>query len=351
MCFLQANNIEWAISFSAEKFSTTFSSIRKNTISSANVLVFYYTDTPEFDLSSGILAKKDFCGVPLTLRHPHDTTQNDHEVFTDTANTSCAADARRRGEFPGFAVIALSLPPSLLTPLHGYEDDGQLCVLLVDSMDAMRPCSFQSIVNFKPWLAGYSLLSPACFVRCFRLVEKEAKEVSLDPSIHITDSLLSSSDSKQSLDSETPQDQPTRVSGVRTSNPLSSLSKSFRTMLSTSESQRSERAHSDLAVHIVPVHEISTYLSRMAEIRLKAKSLSVAPLYHYTSMAVAPMIMKGGLRMSTQGQGDGGVYFSTKGPCKTVFTLLLVLLCFLTLLSIHTHFYLKHPSFPPTPTP
>ena len=31
-------------------------------------------------------------------------------------------------------------------------------------------------------------------------------------------------------------------------------------------------------------------------------------------MGIAPFIIKGGLRMSTQGQGDGGVYFSTLGP-------------------------------------
>ena len=29
------------------------------------------------------------------------------------------------------------------------------------------------------------------------------------------------------------------------------------------------------------------------------------PLYHYTMPAAAPFILKGGFRMSTQGQGDG----------------------------------------------
>jgi hypothetical protein len=40
----------------------------------------------------------------------------------------------------------------------------------------------------------------------------------------------------------------------------------------------------------------------------------VLPLYHYTSLEVAQLIINGGLRMSTQGQGDGGVYVSTQGP-------------------------------------
>ena len=34
----------------------------------------------------------------------------------------------------------------------------------------------------------------------------------------------------------------------------------------------------------------------------------------YTSLSLAPLILSGGLRMSTQGQGDGGVYFSTLSP-------------------------------------
>ena len=35
-----------------------------------------------------------------------------------------------------------------------------------------------------------------------------------------------------------------------------------------------------------------------------------------TTPHVAPYLFTGGLRMSTQGQGDGGVYFSTMGPCS-----------------------------------
>ena len=33
--------------------------------------------------------------------------------------------------------------------------------------------------------------------------------------------------------------------------------------------------------------------------------------YHYTMNAIAPLIFQRGLRMSTQGQADGGVYFSS----------------------------------------
>ena len=49
----------------------------------------------------------------------------------------------------------------------------------------------------------------------------------------------------------------------------------------------------------------------MEKIRSKCDEMGWVPLYHYTVPAVAPFILSGGFRMSTQGQGDGGVYFST----------------------------------------
>ena len=52
----------------------------------------------------------------------------------------------------------------------------------------------------------------------------------------------------------------------------------------------------------------------MAKVRAECSMEGTVPLYHYTMPAIAPMIISGGFRMSTQGQGDGGVYFSTLGP-------------------------------------
>ena len=40
-------------------------------------------------------------------------------------------------------------------------------------------------------------------------------------------------------------------------------------------------------------------------------------LYHYTQPSAVPLIAHGGLRMSSTGPGgEGGVYFSTLGPCS-----------------------------------
>ena len=65
---------------------------------------------------------------------------------------------------------------------------------------------------------------------------------------------------------------------------------------------------------------VSEYLVEMRKARARAKgcrgcqSGPLLPLYHYTSESVLPLIAQGGLLMSTQGQGDGGVYFSTLSP-------------------------------------
>jgi hypothetical protein len=66
-----------------------------------------------------------------------------------------------------------------------------------------------------------------------------------------------------------------------------------------------------------PVYQPKTcreYTDIMECVRQECESEGTVPLYHYTIMAVADLIMHGGFRMSTQGQGDGGMYFSTLGP-------------------------------------
>lgn len=51
-----------------------------------------------------------------------------------------------------------------------------------------------------------------------------------------------------------------------------------------------------------------------SDIRRLCESNDLIPLYHYTASYLAPLIAQSGFRMSTQGQGDGGVYLSTIGP-------------------------------------
>jgi hypothetical protein len=64
----------------------------------------------------------------------------------------------------------------------------------------------------------------------------------------------------------------------------------------------------------VAIKTFAEYVSRMAEIRDVCDKKGLVPLYHYTTEYVAPFIDKGGVLMAAMGPGDGGVYFSTKGP-------------------------------------
>jgi len=68
------------------------------------------------------------------------------------------------------------------------------------------------------------------------------------------------------------------------------------------------------SLQIVSLTSVDTFSRAMDNIRATAAKHNVIPLYHYTAPFVGSLILKGGLRMSSQGQGDGGVYFSLKGP-------------------------------------
>ena len=52
----------------------------------------------------------------------------------------------------------------------------------------------------------------------------------------------------------------------------------------------------------------------MDAIRREAEKKGEVVIFHFTNRVSAGFIVKTGLRMSTQGQGDGGVYFITMGP-------------------------------------
>jgi len=62
------------------------------------------------------------------------------------------------------------------------------------------------------------------------------------------------------------------------------------------------------------LEDCDEYVEKLGEIRRECQRRGLVPLYHYTAPFVGPLVLEGGFRMSTQGQGDGGVYFSTVGP-------------------------------------
>ena len=74
-----------------------------------------------------------------------------------------------------------------------------------------------------------------------------------------------------------------------------------------------------LHLYSISVPQTATdYLKQMETIRSRCEELGqgCVPLFHYTSVGVSDYILGWGFRMSTQGQGDGGVYFSALSPAS-----------------------------------
>ena len=238
---------------------------------------------------SGLPALERWDGVPLTLRQPQDTTADDFQVFT--ASPSIRGTKNRKSIFGGGrdtrggsvqshsvcaeAVVVLSLPRHLLEPLPGYDGDPSLCRLQSKVLRAMRPISFVAVIDSAPWLDGVLLLPPSTITRSFFL--QPMKELA----------------TKSTSGSEV-EDQ----GWVRETDELGS---------GTDIGGGGE-------VSVVRVENVANYILGMKEVRRRCEAAGKQPLFHYTHPSVVPLILRGGLRMSTQGQGDGGVYFSTKSP-------------------------------------
>jgi hypothetical protein len=367
--FTQATAYEDARGFSKEKFGTTFEAIWRHSIPASHTLVFHYTSysLALIGRKSGILAQARFGGVPLSLRQPHATMENDFDVFdmdldmvsdtrTSASKKESASTNRKNSistpplvkKFPHEEVLVLSLPRHLLDPLPGYEEDDGLCMISADVLNALRPTSFTAVVDSQPWLDGLVMLPPQCILRSFLIMELPARaSQSVDvllSSIRKESRAHSSSSSSRSYssDSTSSMSEPTYGhlllhdsmmdsgsaiigggGGRSTSgdgvhhevlNSLHALELGRESSASTSSTSIAN--NKNRVQHPTELVSIEEYIQVMTRIRQSAKEKRLVPLYHYTSPNVASLILKGGLRMSTQGQGDGGVYVSTLGPAS-----------------------------------
>jgi hypothetical protein len=302
------------------------------------VLVYHFTSFEQGKLGrkSGIPAQVQFGGVPFTLRAPHDCTPNDFEVFDEdvvvvapssssgkrssgggggkthskkdikltsdvesppnsdnTSNKQKEEEEEKRfkikknvnqsaqkKKFPNELFFAVSVPVRLLEPLRGFEHDEGLCMISTPVINALRPSEFVRVVDGKPWIDNMILLQPGNILRSFLIMEADTK-----PIIHFDN---------------------------HNNNHNNNLSSSY----SRDVFEFDDTFYSDHHSNITLISDVDVYTDRMTYIRKEATKKGLVPLYHYTSPVVAPMIMSGGLRMSTQGQGDGGVYVSTQGPAS-----------------------------------
>jgi hypothetical protein len=246
---------------------------------------------------SGLPALARFGGVPLTMRQPHACTEADKAVFGERKLSTKAQGmlkrpglassgfdhANARHNFPGEVVVALVLPMSLLEPLPGFEDDPCLSVISERALRAMRPLSFTAVTDERPWLRDALLLPPSSIARSYALTA--AKDA---PGGGGRSALRFGGGGKRSQ-------------------------------------QAWDEKYNHLWLHkfpdrpaVEPVkpRTVEEYLVTMKQLRDDARSRGLTPLFHYTAPHVAGLVLTGGLRMSTQGQGDGGVYFSTLSPAS-----------------------------------
>jgi hypothetical protein len=252
--------------------------------------VFYYTSSESAKVGrySGIAARSDVNGVPVTLRCPHMTTANDFKVFNPQSSEPSSPSPRLGDElnknslYPCEEVLVLSLPRKFLQPLPGYDTDDGLFMVSVSVLNALRATVYTDVQDSGPWINGECLLPPQCILRSFKISKAAGSGKG------------------------------------RSSFGFIIKSRSSRS-LSISGRESSERVQDEMmpgTQEVTKVTSIKMLTKSMRQIRFDAKEAGLIPLYHYTSPSVAPLILKSGLRMSTQGQGDGGVYVSTQGPAS-----------------------------------
>jgi len=292
---------------------------------------------------SGIPALVKYDGVAFTLRQPHLTTNNDRLVFGGTnagggGDVGEGSDVLLDSGFPNDAVVVMALPKHVLAKLPNYEDDECLFRISSEILRFMKPSSYTAVVDVQPWLDGVVLLAPTSIIRCYSLTGEESitgglgigailesKPPSSSPQISSRDPkqnfLKKPSMNMSNFSLQPPSAMSTKEVQFLSTQWVNEYSRqslgfnnggSFSSMRSSSSASSNTVKKSD----IVRIKSMLDYIEGMRSARKKAASMNLKPLYHFTQSSVLNLILRNGVRMSTQGQGDGGVYFSTLGPAS-----------------------------------
>eukprot|EP00615_Pteridomonas_danica_P010366 CAMPEP_0114339354 /NCGR_PEP_ID=MMETSP0101-20121206/7684_1 /TAXON_ID=38822 ORGANISM="Pteridomonas danica, Strain PT" /NCGR_SAMPLE_ID=MMETSP0101 /ASSEMBLY_ACC=CAM_ASM_000211 /LENGTH=636 /DNA_ID=CAMNT_0001472315 /DNA_START=238 /DNA_END=2148 /DNA_ORIENTATION=+ len=312
---------EDAREFTTNKFKTTFEVIRAHSIPSSHVIVFYYTSFKQAIQArkSGIPAHVRYKGIPLSLRDPTSALEADFRVFGKDDEGEYGGDENMemnlKKKFPREEVLVLSLRKEFLNPLPGYEDDDALCMISVELLNAMRPTSFSAIIDNQPWLEDRVLLPPQCIVRSFwimNIVSAKNRASSLQQTTTTTTASITSIDTLTTTNSFS-------LFTSRYSNNINNR----EIMVGDDNDDYDDKFQvKDIKLlrqnllEPILISSIFDYVKSLTYIRQRAFKHNLVPLFHYTSLQFSSLISKSGLRMSSQGQGDGGVYFSTKGPAS-----------------------------------
>jgi len=267
--------IEWACNFSATKFRTTFEKVTQTAVPPSHALAFVYGSISQVKkmLRSGIIVDDDSGGIVVSLHQPHDLMDVEDAYFPHRE-----------------AFVACSVLKESLEPFSADDVEAPLRLVSAAVLTAMRGAYFGDVVDPRPWLEGKILLPPQCIVRAYLLDEFAADD--------------NEDDAERSATSPS-------WGGARSL--ARSIGSSFGDV-ETTIGRKSKDKHDDelqLLQGVTTPRSVGDFLGAMEKIRSKCDEMGWVPLYHYTMPAVAPFILGGGFRMSTQGQGDGGVYFST----------------------------------------
>jgi hypothetical protein len=284
-----AQRLEWAVGFGKNKFATTLSAMEKDHLPSTHAAVYWYGSLEDAKqcLRSGLYATRvpAALGIVFTLHRPQELDSDDRDAFPLRE-----------------AVLVCSVPWALLEFL-GEEKSRALCVLPTGVLTALRGSYFGDLLEPRPWFQGQVLLPPKQIVRAYQLAE-----VPDGPTAQLTPAAPMALDQPFANGLRSEAGVPRR---------LLLRSSTLRGLLPWT-SRRGSAGRPSLEQHpgiFCPLTCLQ-FTDRMAVMRAICKRKDWELVYHYTSQKLGPLILNMGLRMSTQGQGDGGVYFSTLGPAS-----------------------------------
>ena len=279
-----AKKVEWAIEFSAEKFDTTLDAVVDNAVPRSSVLVFWYGTRAEAAtaLRSGlhavVLRELDYgrsSGIPFTFNRPLRTDDTDSLYFASFE-----------------AVLACSIPRYLLFEVPSAAPGSSISVLPGRALQALISLMEGGVDDLAPWIKGGVILPPRAIVRAYLLSEQSEMSGLGEGTFAVPEPL------KDTF----------RDRALSTRRARSSTTGLQAMMGSLGDSPGRS------TVNVERPESCLSFTNAMAEIRARCDASGLAVVYHYTMPFLAPTIAETGFRMSTQGQGDGGVYFSVQGP-------------------------------------
>ena len=275
-----ANKVEWAVDFSAEKFDTTIDAVVRNALPRSSALVFWYGTKADVErairsgLQAVVLSELDYgfsSGILFTSNRP---------LRTD--GTDCLF-------FQAFeAVLACSIPRHLLFELPSTTSGSSVCVLPGKALQALISLTEDGVDDLSPRIKGGVTLPPSSIVRAYFL--SEPSKVSGLGEDATAPALLEDAFRDRAL-------------STRARSSTTGLKAMMGIPGSRGRTVNVERPESCLA-----------FVRSMADIRARCDANGWVVVYHYTAPFLGSLIAETGFRMSTQGQGDGGVYFSMQGP-------------------------------------